>query len=245
MGKTIMPTKYPILTSILLLTLTGGCKREQAPEAAPAEADVAETEATAEPAQEEPESEVAAEEEPEAANPADSAPAAEAEPGLPVPSGWTRVSAETPKGKVVSFGIPDGWVEIEPPNEDTLILWGAPVGQPGGTEGTKASLVAVDFEGNLEELADDTRLRLASFAEILSEGPFRIRKMKAHKTAARWSTPVGQSDTIQVLVATGDEAIGLTCQLMPGKIETLSPLCDEIFATLSISGSPNQKGAKR
>jgi hypothetical protein len=236
MGKTIMLRRYPILTSILLLALTGACKREQAPEAAPAEA-------AEEPTQEEPRA--AADDEPEAANPADSAPAAQAEPGLPVPSGWTRVSAETPKGNVVSFGVPEGWVEMKPPNEDTLILWGAPVGQPGGTEGSKASLVAVDFEGNLAELADHTRLRLASFAEILSEGPYRIRKIKAHKTAARWSTPVGESDTIQVLVATGDEAIGVTCQLMPGKIEALSPMCDEIFATLSISGSPSQEGAKR
>ena len=237
---------HPILIAILLLALPAACKRDQAPEASAAEAPAAESEAEAAPAPTPADTEAPAEAEAEPEAASDSPKSGmEVEPGLPVPDGWTRVSAETPKGRVVSFGVPEGWVEVKPPNEDTLLVWGAPIGQPGGIEGTKATLVAVDFEGNLEALLKDTRLKLASFAEILGDGPFRIGKIEAHKISARWSTPVGESDTIQVLVATGDEAVGLTCQLMPGKIETLSPLCDEIFATLTVAGLTSPQGAKR
>ena len=138
---------HPILISTLLLVLTAACKREQAPEAPLAEAHAAESEAPAAPGPENADTEAAAAEEPAAADAADPAQTAtETEPGLPVPGGWTRVAAETPKGRVVSFGVPEGWVEIEPPNKDTLVFWGAPINHPGGTEGTKASLVAVDFE---------------------------------------------------------------------------------------------------
>ena len=55
-----------------------------------------------------------------------------------------------------------------------------------------------------------------------------------------WSAgrgPSGDRDTIQLLLATGDEAIAVTCELLPNQLETLRGLCNEIFATVTIEGA--------
>lgn len=158
---------------------------------------------------------------------------------LPLPAGWVKVSAETPKGVTVSFGVPSEWVEVPPPNESTLLVRGAPYKIAAG--GTKATLVAVEFVGGRTELADYTRQRLIGLATILSEGPLRVGTMDGHEFVVRWSGPSGDRNTVQLLLATGNEAIAVTCELLPDKLETLGGLCDEIFATVSIEGATPKK----
>jgi len=158
---------------------------------------------------------------------------------LPLPADWVKVSAQTPKGVTVSFGVPSEWVEVPPPNESTLFVRGAPYKIAAG--GTKATLVAVEFAGGRTELADYTRQRLSGLAPIQSEGPLQVGTMNGYEFVARWSGPSGDRNTVQLLLATGDEAIAVTCELLPEQFETLRGLCDEIFATVAIEGATPKK----
>lgn len=158
---------------------------------------------------------------------------------LPLPADWVKVSAQSPKGVTVSFGVPSDWVEIPPPNESTLFVRGAP--KKIAAEGTTVTLVAVEFAGGRTELADYTRQRLAGLAVVDSEGPLRVGTMYGYEFVVRWSGPSGDRNTVQLLLATGDEAIAVTCVLLPEQFETVRGLCDEIFATVSIEGATPKK----
>lgn len=152
---------------------------------------------------------------------------------------WVKVSARTPKGATVSLSVPDQWVALRPPNEATLLVRGAPIDTPGA--GTKATIVAKDFEGGLTKLIEETKGRLVTFAAIKHEGRLRAGAVDGYELVASWSTPVGTKDTVQLLVATGKEAIGVTCEVPPGELDALRGLCDEIFGTLSIEGATPKK----
>lgn len=154
---------------------------------------------------------------------------------MAVPEDWITVSAKTPKGATVSLGVPNDWVEGRPPNESTHLVRVAPAGTPAA--GTQVTIVTREFAEGRTELADFTRGRLEGFASIRSEGPIRVGAIDAFEFAAAWSTPIGSRETVQLLVATGKEAIGVTCSTAPGQLDSLSGLCDELFATLSIKGA--------
>jgi hypothetical protein len=154
---------------------------------------------------------------------------------LPVPADWLKVSAQTPKRVKVSFAVPSEWVHVPPPNESTLLVRGAPYKIAAG--GTKVTLVAVEFVGGRTELADYTRQRLSGLAVARSEGPLRVGTMNGYEFVVHWSGPSGDKDTVQLLLATGDEAIAVTCELHSEQFETLRGLCDEIFATVSVEGA--------
>ncbi|KPK12971.1 MAG: hypothetical protein AMJ62_15580 [Myxococcales bacterium SG8_38] len=154
---------------------------------------------------------------------------------LQVPGDWVEVKVQTPKGVNVSMGVPGDWVELRPPNEATLAVRMAPADAPAA--GTKATVVATKFEGGRAQLAAYTRERLSGFAAIKGEGPLRVGTTHGYELVASWTTPVGAKDTVQLIVATGKEAIGVSCELPPGKLDTLMGLCDEIFATVTIEGA--------
>lgn len=157
---------------------------------------------------------------------------------MPVPEDWVSVSVQTPNGATVSLGVPGDWLEAKPPNESTLAVRMAP---SGPASGTKATIVATPFEGDRAALAEYTRTRLKSFASIKSEGATRVGTIDSHEIAASWTTAVGSRETVQLLVATGKEAIGVTCEIAPGQLDSLSGLCDEIFATLTMKGAKSLK----
>ena len=154
---------------------------------------------------------------------------------MAVPEDWITVSAKTPKGATVSLGVPNDWVEGRPPNESTHLVRVAPAGTPAA--GTQVTIVTREFAEGRAELAEFTRGRLEGFASIKSAGPIRVGAIDAFEFAAAWSTPIGNRETVQLLVATGKEAIGVTCSTAPGQLDSLSGLCDELFATLSIKGA--------
>ncbi len=154
---------------------------------------------------------------------------------MAVPEDWITVSAKTPKGATVSLGVPNDWVEGRPPNESTHLVRVAPAGTPAA--GTQVTIVTREFAEGRAELAEFTRGRLEGFASIKSAGPIRVGAIDAFEFAAAWSTPIGNRETVQLLVATGKEAIGVTCSTAPGQLDSLSGLCDEVFATLSIKGA--------
>jgi len=240
----MMRSTSTILMAALLTLLASACKRNQTNETAAVEerqaAAVGEQAAVAE----EQTPTVPADSEADGANDQ-----AETESGttnssrsiaaIPLPADWIKVSAKTPKGVAVSFGVPSGWVELPPPNESTLLVRGAPYKIAAG--GTKVALVAVEFEGGRTDLADYTRQRLAGMAAVRSEGRLQVGEMPGHEFVVRWSGPSGDTDTIQLLLATGDEAITVTCYLLPDQLETLRGLCDEIFATASVEGASPKK----
>jgi hypothetical protein len=153
---------------------------------------------------------------------------------MPVPEDWVAVSVQTPNGATVSLGVPGDWLEARLPNESTLAVRAAPSGPAAGT---KATIVATAFEGDRAALAEYMRTRLKSFAAIKNEESTRVGTIDTHELAASWTTPVGNRETVQLLIATGKEAIAITCEIAPGQFDNLSGLCEEIFATLSMKGA--------
>ena len=226
-----------IVVSLVFLFATA-CKRSQP----------ADEPATEAPAPEQSTTDSAAEAEQPAAEPEAEAPEAEAEPAVELPPDGARtisvipigdsmreVSGKTPGGATVKFGVPRDWLEMKTPNESTLLVYMA--GQESPVFGTKATLVATEFKGTTAELVEENRVRLKSFAEVKREGPTRIGRLQTYELAASWTTPMGSRDTVQLMMATGKEAIGVTCEMGSGGIETLSALCDEIFATITLKGA--------
>lgn len=154
---------------------------------------------------------------------------------IPIGEGMLEVSGTTPKGATVKFGVPNDWIEMKPPNDSTLLVYMA--GPDNPVFGTKATLVATEFKGTTAELVEENRARLKSFAQIKREGPTRVGRLRTYELSASWKTAMGSRDTVQLLMATGKEAIGITCEMGEGGIETLSALCDEIFATVTMKGA--------
>lgn len=215
--------KFPFVVwaAALGVMVVVGCKKSPPEEpAAPAEA--AATEA------DEPSAEPAAVEAAAAPDPD-----ARVLEGISLPVGWTEVKAKSPRGVGISMGVPGGWVELKPPNASTLLVRGARY-ERETDGGLKATAVAVDFEGDTAALAEQTRTRLVPFATIEREGPVRVGSIDGHEFVARWSTAVGEKETKQMIVATGKEAIGINCEMPPGKLAELEGLCDEIFATVRL-----------
>lgn len=201
-----------VLVATALLLVASACKRNQ-PSEPPTSTEEADTEAS----------------------PDDDARIIQA---MPVPEDGVSVSGTTPKGVTVSLGVPGDWLEAKPPNESTLAVRVAP---SGPTAGIKATIVSTDFDGGRTALANYTRTRLESFAAIKSEGATRVGAINGYEFAASWSTAVGNRATVQLLIATGEEAIGISCEMAPDQLDNFSGLCDEIFATLSIEGAKSLK----
>jgi len=224
------------LSAVLLLTMCG-CERKPAGDSAAdseqatvtqdgaAESDTEDTVST----------ETADEAEPPLGPDAGSEPGEEASADSAARDGWVTVSATTPKGATVSFDVPADWVEARPPNKDTLLVRFAPADSP--VAGTKATLVAPEFDGGLAKLVDQTKTRLASFAEIESEGPMKVGSLRGYELVASWQSPMGSRDTAQFLLATRDEALAVTCEVAPGQMEELSSLCRELFMTIALRGA--------
>lgn len=224
-------TNLVVFAAAFIVLVASACKKNQAEEKAPAEAQApvgADVQAAAEP--EAP----AADAKPETGSSTDGAKAA--------PSEWVEVSATTPKGVKVSFRVPGYWVEVPPPNDSTLLVRGARYEDEAG--GTIASLVAVEFEGDRDDLVKHTKERLAGLASLLGERPLPIGDIDGYELTAKWNESGGGKETIQLLVATGQEAIGVSCKLLPGTLETLSGLCSEIFASVSVEGLEPAKKRK-
>lgn len=211
----------PMLFAALMSLLTPACKKASDEEAS----------AVTEPAAAEPADANGAGSPMGADGPDDAAPADPAHTigSLPLPEDWNAVSAQTPKGATVMMGAPSAWIEVKPPNESTHLVMGAPAGEPEA--GMKITVVATAFDGNLEAFVDSTKTRLQSFAQISSEGPIRVGDTDAYEFVASWQTPVGNKDTVQLLITTGQEGIGLTCEVPPGELDQWRGRCDEIFAT--------------
>lgn len=233
-----------ILMAVLLTLLASACKRDQTNEsAAPAEGEAPIAQEQAAVADDQTAAVAgdskAAGDDDQTATGGERTTSGRSIDALPLPADWVKVSAQTPKGVTVSFGVPSEWVEVPPPNESTLFVRGAPYKIAAG--GTKATLVAVEFAGGRTELADYTRQRLSLLAPVRSEGPLQVGTMNGYEFVVHWSGPSGDKDTVQLLLATGDEAIAVTCELLPDQLETLRGLCDEIFATVAIEGATPKK----
>ena len=152
-----------------------------------------------------------------------------------VPAGWVAVSCETPKGHLLSFAVPGAWIAVAPPTQDTLAVRAAPPNGPAA--GLQVTVVAVEFVGGREELVAHVKQRLSSFATVESEEESRIGQIDGYKLTAKWPTPGGTKDTVQLGVAMGQEALGVTCKFPVGKLGSLIALCDRILATVSVNDS--------
>lgn len=219
--------KYPFVVwmAALVVLVVLGCEKTPTEEAAPAEVAPEETAKEAPPSGEA-----------EAVTPelsAERPSEARAMEPLALPVGWVEVEVTSPKGVEITMGVPAEWVVVEPPNPSTLAVRGARY-ERKTDGGTQVSVVAVDFDGDIAALADQTRLRTAGLATIEREGPVRFGTRDAYEVVARWATAMGEKETKQLMTVVGEEAIGINCQLLPGKLAELEGLCDEIFATVKL-----------
>ena len=108
-----------ILATASLMLLASACKRSQtnAPAAAAEEQPAAaEEQAAAAEEQAAAEDQAAARAEGQAATEGKSPASDGSLAAISVPENWAKLSAQTPKGVAVSFGVPSEWVEIPPPN---------------------------------------------------------------------------------------------------------------------------------
>lgn len=161
---------------------------------------------------------------------------------IALPEGWHWVSGTSPKGAVVSIGVPDGWIELPKKDESTLFDWGAPAGQP--LAGASISGVVLPFTGELENLIEYNRTRLLTFATLHEDGVIQVGDSEAYEVAASWNRRGLIKDSVQLIMATGDEGIGFLCLKSPEmKHDDLRAFCEKIFATHKIE-MPKKKKKK-